>query len=270
MARQHDLSIRALGTVEQEHERRHRSSLLEGGAHQVAKGLEGMGWNALFLENHDQPRSVSTWGNDGEYRNVLAKSLATMYFLMQGTPFIYQGQEIGMTNVQFSSIDDYNDVAIKNMYRFESEKGTPHQQIMEMIWKNGRDNSRTPMQWSQEENAGFTTGTPWLKVNPNYMEINVEKALEDPDSIYHHYRSLIRLRSENPAAIYGSYDLLLADHPQIYGYTRTLGEERLLVLSNLFAEEAYAQLPDDISGRAMELLLANYPAEPEGARGSLF
>ncbi|WP_084781640.1 glycoside hydrolase family 13 protein [Paenibacillus sp. D9] len=227
------------------------------------KGLEGMGWNALFLENHDQPRSVSTWGDDSVYWKESSKSLATMYFLMQGTPFIYQGQEIGMTNVQFPSIDDYNDVAIKNLYRFETENGMSHDEIMRIIWKTGRDNSRTPMQWSREENGGFTAGTPWLKVNPNYSEINVEQAMEDPDSIYHHYKRLIRLRAENLAAVYGTYDLILADHPQIYAYTRTYGDEKLLVLCNLFPVEATAQLSEEYAFRPSELLLANYLTDAE-------
>ncbi|ASS68828.1 MULTISPECIES: alpha-glucosidase [unclassified Paenibacillus] len=227
------------------------------------KGLEGMGWNALFLENHDQPRSVSTWGDDGVYWKESSKSLATMYFLMQGTPFIYQGQEIGMTNVQFPSIDDYNDVAIKNLYRFETENGMSHDEIMRIIWKTGRDNSRTPMQWSREENGGFTSGTPWLKANPNYSEINVQQAMEDPDSIYHHYKRLIRLRAENLAAVYGTYDLILADHPQIYAYTRTYGDEKLLVLCNLFPVEATGQLPEEYGFRPSELLLANYLTDAE-------
>src|SRR5699024_512830 len=138
-------------------------------------GLENRGWNALFLENHDQPRSVSTWGDDTTYRITSAKSLATMYFLMQGTPFIYQGQEIGMTNIKFDSIDDYNDVTSKNMYKNEIANGKSHQEITDVIWKSGRDNSRTPMQLNQSENAGFTSGNPWMKINPNYKTINVEE-----------------------------------------------------------------------------------------------
>jgi len=228
------------------------------------KGLEGVGWNALFLENHDQPRSVSTWGDDRVYWKESAKALGTMYFLMQGTPFIYQGQEIGMTNVQFNSIDDYNDVAIKNLYRFEWENGKSHDEIMRIIWKNGRDNSRTPMQWNDREQAGFTTGTPWLKVNPNYTEINVEKALEDEDSIYHHYRKLIRLRAENRVAVYGTYDLILPEHDRIYAYTRTLDNEKLVVVSNLFAEETQFVLPADIEFESSELLLSNYRDVPAG------
>lgn len=229
------------------------------------KGLEGRGWNALFIENHDQPRSVSTWGNDGQYWKESAKSLATMYFLMQGTPFIYQGQEIGMTNVRFESMDDYDDVAMKNLYRLETEAGKTHEEVMEVIWKNGRDNSRTPMQWSDSENAGFSSGKPWMKVNPNYTEINVERAKQDPYSIYHHYKKLIALRAANPVTVYGTYDLILPEDERIYAYTRTLGNEKLLVMSNLTAEEALFDLPFDLEFDTSELLLHNYevdPAEP--------
>lgn len=229
------------------------------------KGLEGSGWNALFMENHDQPRSVSTWGDDDLFRIESAKALATMYFLMQGTPFIYQGQEIGMTNVQFPSIDNYNDVAIKNLYRLELGNGKSHDEIMRIIWKTGRDNSRTPMQWNDGENAGFTTGTPWIQVNPNYKEINVEQAVQDPDSIYHHYKKLIRLRAGNPVAVYGTYDLILPNHKQIYAYTRTLGNEKWVVISNLFSEKAEFNLPRNIRYISSDLLISNYPTDPAGS-----
>jgi len=227
------------------------------------KGLEGMGWNALFLENHDQPRSVSTWGNDEELRDKSAKSLATMYFLMQGTPFIYQGQEIGMTNVQFDSIEDYNDVSIKNTYRIEREEGKSHEEIMEIIWKNGRDNSRTPMQWNDGVQAGFTTGTPWLKVNPNHKEINVENALKDPDSIYHFYKKLIKLRKDNETLVYGNYDIVLEDHVQIYAYTRTLKDETFLIVTNLFPEEAEFTMPAYLQLNQAELCINNYPVQTD-------
>jgi len=227
------------------------------------KGLDGIGWNALFLENHDQPRSVSTWGNDQELRDKTAKCLATMYFLMQGTPFIYQGQEIGMTNVKFESIEDYNDVAIKNLYRSEREEGKSHKEIMEIIWKNGRDNSRTPMQWNKEEYAGFTTGSPWLKVNPNYVDINVEQSMEDSNSIYHFYKKLIKLRKEEDALVYGSYDLILDKHDSIYAYTRTLDEEVIVVITNLFAEKATFKLPSSLKNKSYELCLCNYEVDPE-------
>lgn len=222
------------------------------------KGLEGNGWNALFFENHDQPRSVSTWGNDKEYWAESAKCLATLYFLMQGTPFVYQGQEIGMTNVQFPSIEDYNDVAIKNLYKFEIENGKPHDEVMEIIWKTGRDNSRTPMQWSNDFNAGFTTGKPWMKVNQNFRYINVDLALEDPKSIYHYYKKLIHLRKTNKVLVYGSYDLILEKHDQIYAYTRTLKNEKILVMTNLFPQETKFVLPADLAVDSTELLISNY------------
>ena len=152
------------------------------------KGLEGMGWNALFIENHDKARVVSTWGNDQEFWQESAKAFAAMYFLMQGTPFVYQGQEIGMTNVKFESIDDYDDVATKNLYHLKTAAGVPHEEIMRIIWASSRDNSRTPMQWSAEQNAGFSTGTPWMKVNPNYSEINVADQEKNPDSVLNFYK----------------------------------------------------------------------------------
>jgi alpha-glucosidase len=225
------------------------------------KGLEGIGWNALFLENHDQPRSISTWGNDTAYWDQSSKALATMYFLMQGTPFIYQGQEIGMTNVQFHSIEDYNDVAIKNLYKFELENGKTHDEVMEIIWKRGRDNSRTPMQWNAEPNGGFTTGTPWLKVNPNYQEINVQSARENPASIYHYYKNLIQLRKNNPALIYGAYDVLLEEDTQIYAYTRTWKNETILILTNISDQEACFILPANIAYTSAELLMSNHDTE---------
>ncbi|GIP52765.1 glycoside hydrolase family 13 protein [Paenibacillus vini] len=221
------------------------------------KGLEGKGWNALFLENHDQPRSVSTWGNDGEHWDTSAKALATMYFLMQGTPFIYQGQEIGMTNVQFPTIEDYNDVSMRNWYHIEKANGKSHEEIMPVIWKNGRDNSRTPMQWDDSDNAGFTTGKPWFGVNPNYREINAQKAMEDPDSIYQYYKKLIALRKAHPVAVYGTYDLILPEHARVYAYTRTLGRGNLLVVCNLFAEEAEIELPQGVDYASSKLLLSN-------------
>lgn len=227
------------------------------------KGLDGVGWNALFLENHDQPRSVSTWGNSELYWEKSAKCLATMYFLMQGTPFIYQGQEIGMTNMKFPTIDDYDDVETKNLYHNSVKEGVPLEDIMEILWKNSRDNSRTPMQWNDQKNAGFTHGDPWLKVNPNYTTINVEKERQNPDSIYHYYKTLIQLRKKQAILIYGSYDIVLEDHDQIYAYTRTLEEETILVINNLFAKEVELNLPPDLDHPTKELLLCNYP-KPEG------
>ncbi|MED4531313.1 alpha-glucosidase [Metabacillus fastidiosus] len=227
------------------------------------KGLENFGWNALFLENHDQPRSVSTWGNSEEYRVESAKSLATMFFLMQGTPFIYQGQEIGMTNVKYSAITDYDDVATKNLYMEERARGKSHEEIMEIIWKNGRDNSRTPMQWTDEINAGFTTGKPWLPVNSNYCSINVKQSLQDPDSIYHYYKKMIELRKEHEALIYGSYDPVLEEHDKIFAYTRTLNDDVFLIMANLFEEKASFAFPKSLRKKERQLLLSNYNVKQE-------
>lgn len=235
------------------------------------KGLEQAGgWNALFMENHDLPRSVSVWGNDREYWLESAKALATLYFLMQGTPFIYQGQEIGMTNVRFPRIEDYNDVSAKNMYEIELAKGKAHETIMESIWQNGRDNSRTPMQWDDRAQAGFTGGTPWLKVNPNYERINVKAQTGDPNSVLSYYQSLIQLRKANPVAVYGSYELILPEHKRIYAYTRTLAQEGLLVIVNMFPEEALFRLPAGLTINQTRLLLSNYKLDnPERLRRAL-
>ncbi|MFI8685464.1 alpha-glucosidase [Rossellomorea sp. NPDC077527] len=224
------------------------------------KGLEGNGWNALFIENHDKPRVVSTWGNDKEYWKESATAMAAMYFLMQGTPFIYQGQEIGMTNVQFPSIEDYDDVAVKNLYRLKREEGVPHQDIMEIIWASSRDNSRTPMQWSDEKNGGFTSGTPWMKVNPNYKTINVEAQEKDKQSILNFYKKMISLKKEEDVFTYGVYDLLLEKDKQIYAYTRTGEDQTMIVITNLSTKEAVCDL-DELKVSSSNLLLNNYEVD---------
>lgn len=225
------------------------------------KGLEGNGWNALFLENHDQARSVSTWGNDKEYLVESAKSLGALYFLMQGTPFIYQGQELGMTNVRFESINDYDDVGMKNLYKIESAKGEEHaQKVMEIIWAKGRDNSRTPMQWNDQPNGGFTTGTPWMGVNENYKTINVENQWNDPASVLSFYRDMINLRKAEDVFVYGAYDLILEEDTKVYGYTRTLEDKVAVVLCNLSAEEAAVDL-DTLNVTSSDLRLQNYEVE---------
>ncbi|WP_226667949.1 glycoside hydrolase family 13 protein [Metabacillus litoralis] len=225
------------------------------------KALENKGWNALFIENHDKARAVSTWGNDKEYWFESATSLATMYFLMQGTPFIYQGQEIGMTNVKFESIEEYNDVAAKNMYRFKREEGVSHDEIMEVIWASCRDNSRTPMQWSSAPNAGFTTGTPWIGVNENYKKINVEEQQQDEASVLHFYKKMIKLKKSDDIFTYGTYDLILEKHPSIYAYTRTLGDEKVVVFSNLTTETVTWDEDLDLALKSNQLLLSNYEVD---------
>ncbi|TDK59770.1 alpha-glucosidase [Bacillus salipaludis] len=225
------------------------------------KGLECMGWNALFIENHDKARVVSTWGNDQEYWQESAKAFAAMYFLMQGTPFVYQGQEIGMTNVKFESIDDYDDVATKNLYHLKTAAGVPHEEVMRIIWASSRDNSRTPMQWSAEQNAGFSTGAPWMKVNPNYSEINVADQEKNPDSVLSFYKKMIRLKKANEVFTYGMYNLLLAEDPQIYAYTRTLSQDRVIVLANLSERPASIGEGIGIVFDYKNLLLKNYEIE---------
>lgn len=237
-------------------------------------GLEGRGWNALFIENHDQPRRVSSWGNDKEYWKESAKMLAALYFLMKGTPFIYQGQEIGMTNVQFPRIEDYNDVGMVNYYRVEREKGRSHEELMQLIWKQCRDNSRTPMQWnSTSDKAGFTSGdSTWLGVNPNYVDINVEAQLDDPDSILSFYKQLIRLRKDQPVFVYGTYELLLANHPKLFAYMRKWGKKMALVVNNFSEDVTRFRVPGSSVVSAggklgdFELVLANYEVEDQKLR----
>ncbi|WP_066057080.1 glycoside hydrolase family 13 protein [Robertmurraya korlensis] len=230
------------------------------------KGLEDAGWNSLYLNNHDQPRMVSRFGNDGKYRVESAKMLATFLHTLQGTPYIYQGEEIGMTNVKFDSIEAYKDIETLNMYNEKvTENNEDKAKVMESIYVKGRDNARTPVQWNDSEHGGFTTGTPWIAVNPNYEEVNVEKAISDPDSIYHYYKKLIQLRKENEVIVYGKYDLLLDDHEQIYAYTRTLKKEKLLVILNFSDHRPVFKLPEDMICRDVEVLISNYeqPGEPD-------
>ncbi|TVY10011.1 glycoside hydrolase family 13 protein [Paenibacillus cremeus] len=225
-------------------------------------GLEGRGWNALFLENHDVPRSVSRFGNDGKYHDASAKMLATCFMLMQGTPYIYQGQEIGMTNVQFEEIHQYRDVEIMNLYREADAVGKTFRDIREAIYAQGRDNARTPMQWSGERYAGFSSHEPWIEVNPNYEQINVERQEADPHSILHYYKRLIALRKAEEVAVYGSYELLMPEDERIYAYVRKLGDERLLIVCNFTEHVTTMRWPDALSAKGAELLLGNYEVEP--------
>ncbi|WP_077619986.1 glycoside hydrolase family 13 protein [Bacillus sinesaloumensis] len=225
------------------------------------KGLEGTGWNSLYLNNHDQPRMVSRFADDGEYRVESAKMLATFLHMLQGTPYIYQGEELGMTNVQFESIDEYKDIETLNMFKEKVEAGVDPERVMQSIYAKGRDNARTPMQWDESENAGFTTGTPWLSVNPNYSEINAANQIGDPNSVFHYYKRLIELRKQHEIIVYGSYDLLLPDHPTIYSYTRTLVDEKVLVVLNFAKEYSLFTLPKDCSYKTQELLISNYDVD---------
>lgn len=219
------------------------------------EGLDGIGWNALYIENHDLIRAVSAMGDDGTLRKTSAKALGMMYFFMQGTPFIYQGQEIGMTNVQFDELTDYDDIQSVNRARQMMKEGTPREEAMNYIYASSRDNVRTPMQWNAQPEAGFTTGTPWLGVNPNYADINVAESLKDPNSIYHFYKEMIALRRDNEALIYGSYELVLPLHKQVYAYKRQGDSETYLVVVNVFNDSAEVDLtPFDLK----ELVLTNY------------
>jgi oligo-1,6-glucosidase len=227
------------------------------------KDLEGKGWNSFYLSNHDQPRSVSRFGDDGQYRVQSAKLLATFLHMMHGTPYIYQGEEIGMTNVRFSSIEEYRDIETLNMYReFVEDRHVDPATVMAMIHRRSRDNARTPMQWDATPHAGFTSGSPWIGLNPNYPSINVAQGLAEPDSIFYYYQKLIRLRREHAVVAYGSYDLLLESHEQIYAFTRTLGSERLLVMLNFSGERPVFALPTSVAFSGAEVIISNYEVQP--------
>ncbi|MGF9892091.1 alpha,alpha-phosphotrehalase [Priestia megaterium] len=221
---------------------------------------KGGGWNALFWCNHDQPRVVSRYGNDELYHNKSAKMLAATIHLMQGTPYIYQGEEIGMTNPRFSSIDEYRDVESLNVYEIKRAQGMDENEILEILKHKSRDNSRTPVQWSDEPNAGFTKGNPWINPADNYREINVEKALDDEDSIFYFYQKLIALRKQYEIITYGNYELILGEDEQIFAYIRNGADEKLLVINNFYGSETAFELPEDITfeGYHSEILLSNY------------
>ena len=218
--------------------------------------LEGEGWNSLFWNNHDLPRIVSRWGNDREYRVESAKMLATLLHGMKGTPYIYQGEELGMTNVRFEDINEYNDIETLNMYKDRISKGYSHDEIMASIYAKGRDNARTPMQWDSTENAGFTTGKPWLKVNKNYKFINAEDCLQDKDSIFYHYKKLIDIRKHNDTIIYGDYKLLLPEDKNVFAYSRELNGNKIVVVCNFYNKEVNLNFNEDFNN--VEILLSNY------------
>lgn len=218
--------------------------------------LEGEGWNSLFWNNHDLPRIVSRWGNDKEYRVESAKMLATLLHGMKGTPYIYQGEEFGMTNVRFEDINEYNDIETLNMYKDRISKGYSHDEIMASIYAKGRDNARTPMQWDSTENAGFTTGNPWLAVNKNYKFINAEDCLQDKDSIFYHYKKLIDIRKHNDTIIYGDYKLLLPEDKNVFAYSRKLNGDKIVVVCNFYDKEVNLNFKEDFNN--VEILLSNY------------
>lgn len=213
------------------------------------------GWNSLFFENHDLPRSVSRFANDGKYREISAKMLATCLHGMQGTPYVFQGQELGMTNIKMD-ISEYRDIELLNMYKERKAAGYSEEELMTSIYAKGRDNARTPMQWNAEKNAGFTEGTPWIKVNPNYTEINVEKEMKEEDSVFHYYKKLISLRKTEKILIDGKYEPLMLEDPNIFAYTRKNGAETLLVVCNFTEQKVVCEALEEWSDE--EILLRNY------------
>ncbi|MGX5389261.1 alpha,alpha-phosphotrehalase [Bacillus thuringiensis] len=221
---------------------------------------KGGGWNALFWCNHDQPRIVSRFGDDGKYRNESAKMLATAMHMLQGTPYIYQGEEIGMTNPKFESIEQYRDVESLNIYDIKLKEGLSKEEIIGILKQKSRDNSRTPMQWNEEMNSGFTTSTPWISAVENFKEINVEKALEDKESVFYHYKKLIELRKTYDVITEGEYAILDKNDPKIWAYTRTTGSEVLLAINNFYGEEITYSVPAQVQldGMKQEILLSNY------------
>ena len=225
--------------------------------------LNGCGWNSLFWENHDLPRIVSKWGNDGQYREKSAQMLATILFGLQGTPYVYQGQELAMTNTDYP-LEDYRDIEIRNMAAERLAMGYSRKQVEASIHAVGRDNARTPMQWNAGENAGFTTGTPWIRVNPNYTHINVEAQERDPNSVLNYYRYLIGLRKREDVILDGDYQELLPEREDIFAYTRNNGSRKLTVIANFTGEEV--PFPQEILENSGEPEIGNYPDWPGGGR----
>ncbi len=225
--------------------------------------LHEKAWNSLYWTNHDQPRTVSRRGNDTDFRKESQKMLYTMLMTMQGTPYIYQGEEIGMTNVSFDSIDDYDDVEIHNCWRERVIKNHEDpDRLLEGIRYRARDNARTPMQWDDTEHAGFTTGNPWLKVNPNYKEINVKEALADENSIYYYMRRLITMRKEHPVAVYGDFKEYGPEHTKLYVYERRYEGQKLYVVLNFSEEPVPFSMPEEWKGAENRLLISNYEDKP--------
>ena len=223
--------------------------------------MYGQAWNSLYWDNHDQPRAVSRFGDDRpEYREVSAKMLATCLHMMQGSPYIYQGEELGMTNYPFRTKEDFRDIESINGYKEWCESGiVSHEDFWPCLTTMSRDNARTPVQWDDTENAGFTEGKPWINVNPNYKVINAKAETANPNSVFHYYKKLIALRKENPVMIYGKYDLLMVDSEELYVYTRTLENEKLLVVCNFTDREVPFAVPEEFVGA--ECMISNMENE---------
>ena len=237
--------------------------------------LDGVAWNSLYFCNHDQPRIVSRLGDDSpRYREISAKSIATCLHMMQGTPYVYQGEELGMTNAPFPYIEDYRDLESINAWRDLSARGVlPEEELMAAIAYKSRDNARTPFQWDDSPNAGFTTGTPWIMVNPNYVEINAKEQLSRADSVFRYYQKLIALRRRSPDSdliVYGKYRLILPEDPRLFAYTRTLGSKTLLTVCSLSGEPADFAPPAELAGKAARLLIANWDDAPAAPAAMTF
>ena len=219
--------------------------------------LEGKAWNSLYFENHDQPRSVSRWGSDSsEYRERSAKMLATCLHMMKGTPYVYQGQELGMTNCPWESLDEINDIeSLGNVRQHMANGLLTEEEAVEVMRRTSRDNARTPMQWDDSDCAGFTTGKPWLKINPNYQSVNAAEELKRDDSVFHYYQKLISLRKQLDVIVDGTYELLEQDDPDLFVYTRTLGTEKLLVVCNFAGRQRSFRVPEEFAGG--EILISN-------------
>ena len=222
------------------------------------KGLQDIAWNSLYWENHDQPRSVSRFGNDSdEYREISAKMLATCIHMMQGTPYVYQGEELGMTNCPFNTLDNFRDLESINAFHELTEQGKmTEEDMMAAIGYKGRDNARTPMQWDDSAYAGFSTTNPWIMVNPNYTKINAKDQINREDSVFKYYQKLIKLRHESELIVYGTYDLILDDDKDIYAYIRTLGDKKLIVYCNFSENTREVELPEEFTNG--KVLISNY------------
>ncbi len=228
------------------------------------EGLAEVGWNSLYWGNHDQPRAVSRYGNDSpEHRVASAKALATVLHLHRGTPYVYQGDELGMTNGVFERVEDFRDLDSLNQYQAGIGRGVDHDRVMSGLRRKSRDNARTPMQWDASEHAGFTTGTPWLAATPNRTEINAAAQVDDPDSVFAHHQRLIALRHDDPVVVHGDFTMVLPEHPQLYAYVRTLGSDQVLVVANLSDGPADAsELPDADVWLAAQRVLDSGPDQP--------
>ena len=234
------------------------------------KGMyNGNGWNATFWNNHDQPRALSRFGNDGKYHNESGKMLATVLHGLQGTPYIYQGEEFGMTNPYFDDINKYRDVESHNIYKIKEKEGLSNKEILDILMQKSRDNSRTPMQWDNSKNAGFTTGTPWIGIPDNYREINAEAALNDENSIFYHYKKLINLRKNEELMVIGKYEDIDLENEKVYAYRRVGDNGELVIISNFYENP----VEFDVKGLNLnnaEVLLSNYKTEPEISKEKIF